>query len=129
MKQSFDDEDHMQKNERRETTRTNGDGLFQFRKFENGKSSEQQVTVSMVDYSIAGLRFVTDEPLEKNTSLLVRLDLASLGDETGDWRVLWETGNADSLNIIGSVMWCLASKSDAKAYEVGMRFTGKASEQ
>lgn len=119
----------MQNNERRETTRISGEGLFQFKKLENGRDTAQPVKGSMVDYSIAGLRFITDEPLEKNTSLLVRLDLGALGDETGDWRVLWEAGDADSLNIIGSVMWCLASKSDSQVYEVGMRFVEKAIEQ
>jgi hypothetical protein len=66
---------------------------------------------------------------KKNTSLFIQLDLDVLDNDAVDWRSIWETGEAASLNIIGSVMWCLANKNEPNVFEVGMRFTKKAIEQ
>jgi len=119
----------MDSNERREEERVMAENEFHFTKVHLDKMSEHSLKGSMVDYSVAGLRFVTAEPLEKNTSLLIQLDLDALDGDGVDWKTLWETGDAASLNIIGSVMWCLESKLESKVFEVGMRFTQKAVEQ
>lgn len=119
----------METNERRELVRVNKEKAFQFKKLQEGNTSARSVEGVMLDYSVAGLRFETDEPLEKNTSLFIQLDLAVLDSDAVNWRGIWETGDALSLNVIGSVMWCLASKKDSNIFEVGMRFTQKATEQ
>jgi len=119
----------MDSNERREEERINTENEFHFTKVHVDEMSGQNLKGSMVDYSVAGLRFVTAEPLEKNTSLLIHLDLDALDGDGVDWKALWETGDAVSLNIIGSVMWCLESKVESNLFEVGMRFTQKAIEQ
>lgn len=119
----------MESNDRREAERINKENAFQFTKLQDGNIGQQSLEGSMIDYSVAGLRFVTDEPLEKNTSLLIQLNLEALNSDAADWKSLWETGDAISLSIIGSVMWCLASKIESNLYEVGMRFTQKAIEQ
>ena len=116
-------------NERREADRIEKENEFHYTKVKVDDISAQSVKGSMLDYSVAGLRFVTAEPLEKNTSLLIQLDLAAFDGDGVDWKTLWETGDAASLNIIGSVMWCLASKVESNVFEVGMRFTQKAVEQ
>jgi PilZ domain len=119
----------MEGNERRESVRISKKNTFQFKKYENGSTSLSAVEGLMLDYSAAGLRFETGEPLEKNTSLFIQLDLDALGNDAVDWRNIWETGDAVSLNVIGSVMWCLANKNESNVFEVGMRFTQKALDQ
>lgn len=116
----------MQNEERRESVRISKKNTFQFKKLENGTTSPLSVEGLMIDYSVAGLRFETDEPLEKNTSLFIQLDLDFLDNDAVDWRSIWETGEAESLNMIGSVMWCLPNKNESNVFEVGMRFTQKA---
>lgn len=116
-------------NERREVDRIEKENEFHYTKVKVDDIGAQSLKGSMLDYSVAGLRFVTDEPLEKNTSLLIQLDLAAFDGDGVDWKTLWETGDAATLSIIGSVMWCLASKVESNAFEVGMRFTQKAVEQ
>ena len=115
--------------DRRESERINKENIFQFSKLQDGNIGQLSIEGSMIDYSVAGLRFVTDEPLEKNTALLIQLNLEDLDSDAVDWKTLWETGDAESLNIIGLVMWCLASNLESNAFEVGMRFTQKAVEQ
>ena len=122
-------EDYMETNERRESVRINKKRAFQFTKLQEGDTSTHSVEGVMLDYSIAGLRFETDEPLEKNTALFVHLDLNILDNDAVNLKSTWETGDAVSLNVIGSVMWCLASENESKSFEVGMRFTQKAKEQ
>ena len=119
----------MQNDERRESVRISRKNIFEFKKLENGTTSPLSVEGFMIDYSVAGLRFKTDAPLEKNTSLYIQLDLDVLGSDAVDWRSIWETGEAASLNIIGSVMWCIANRNESNVFEVGMRFTQKALEQ
>ncbi|MFT5730615.1 MAG: hypothetical protein ACI8PB_004801 [Desulforhopalus sp.] len=122
-------EDYMETNERRESVRINKKRAFQFTKLQEGDTSTHSVEGVMLDYSIAGLRFETDEPLEKNTALFVHLDLNILDNDAVNLKSTWETGDAVSLNVIGSVMWCLASENESNIFEVGMRFTQKAIEQ
>lgn len=119
----------MQNNERRESVRIRKKNTFQFKKLENGTTSPLSVEGLIIDYSVAGLRFETDVPLEKKTSLFIQLDLDVLDSDAVDWRGIWETGEAASLNIIGSVMWCIANKNESNVFEVGMRFTQKALER
>jgi len=64
-----------------------------------------------------------------DTSLFVQFDLNVLDNDAVNWKSIWETGDAVSLNVIGCVMWCLASENESKIFEVGMRFTQKAKEQ
>jgi|GEM_PF-607450 len=119
----------MESYERRESVRISKKNTFQFKKYEDGTTSPPTVEGLMLDYSVAGLRFETDEPLEKNTSLFIQLDLDVLGNDAVDWKNIWETGDAASLNVIGSVMWCLANTNETNVFEVGMRFTQKALDQ
>lgn len=119
----------METNERRESVRISQKKAFQYKKFQEGNTGAHSVEGIMLDYSVAGLRFETDEPLEKNTSLFVQLDLNALDSDAVNWKNLWETGDALSLNVIGSVMWCLARKNESNIYEVGMRFVQKAAQQ
>jgi hypothetical protein len=55
----------MQNNERRESVRMSKKNTFPFKKLENGIKSLLTVEGLMIDYSVAGLRFETDEPIEK----------------------------------------------------------------
>ena len=119
----------METNERRESVRISKKRAFQFTRIQEGDTSTHSEEGVMLDYSIAGLRFETDEPLEKNASLFVQLDLNVLDSDTVNLKSIWDTGDAVSLNVIGSVMWCLASENEFKSFEVGMRFTQKAKEQ
>lgn len=125
----LDVEDYMENNERRESVRIKKKRAFQFTRIQEGDTSTHSVEGVMLDYSIAGLRFETDEPLEKNTSLFVHLDLNILDNDAVKLKSTWETGDAVSLNVIGSVMWCFASENEPNIFEVGMRFTQKAKEQ
>lgn len=121
----------MAKNERRNGERLRSRNTFQFRKIHTGGDDNdlQNMDGLLVDYSTAGIRFVTCEQLAKNTSLLIQLNLDGLDCDEVDWRQLWETGNAESLNVVGSVMWCLASDHEPGRFEVGTRFIRKAEEK
>ena len=117
----------MKKQEKRQEIRISWQKTFQFAKIAAGTDHKPNIDGILVDYSLAGIRFITNEPLDKNTPLLITLDLAGLGNNAADWRTLWETGSADQLNVIGSVMWCLVSDHKFGKYEVGTRFTKRAS--
>lgn len=119
----------MKRDERRNGERVRSQNTFQFKKIHAGGSGPQSIDGLLVDYSAAGIRFVTNEQLEKNTSLFIQLNLDGLDCDIVDWRQLWETGSAESLNVIGSVMWCLASDHESGRFEVGTRFIRKAEEQ
>ncbi len=116
----------MAKNERRKGNRKNRQFAFQFKTIGEDGNKAQPVGGILVDYSIAGIRFITHEQLQKNTALLIELDLESFGSETTDWRNLWEAGSDQSLKVIGSVMWCQENKHKSGEYEVGTRFVEKA---
>lgn len=113
--------------EQRQEIRISWQKAFQFAKIAAGADQQPSIKGILVDYSVAGIRFVTNEPLDKNTPLLITLDLAGLENNEADWRNLWDAGSADQLNVIGSVMWCLVSDHEFGKYEVGTRFTKKAS--
>jgi len=116
----------MEDNERRKRVRVSSRYNFRFRKIEDDSNAPPNIDGLMVDYSAAGIRFVTDEQLEKNTTLLIQLELNKMNCDVVDWRQLWETGSADCLYVIGSVMWCLASDHESGDFEIGTRFTRKA---
>ncbi len=117
--------------ERRKEIRINQHNTFQFT---IAHSSPVDLTCpptmsgQLVDYSAAGIRFITNARLDKNVSINIRLNLDSFDNEAIDWRDLWQTGDEPYLNVIGSVMWCLNNKEDSNKFEVGTRFTQKALE-
>ena len=113
-------------NERRKGARKNRQFAFQFNKIGREDSKPDPVGGILIDYSIAGIRFVTEEHLEKNTTLLIELDFKNFGSETMDWRNLWEEREATSLKVIGTVMWCQENKRTSGEFEVGTRFIEKA---
>jgi len=112
--------------ERRQEIRINNHNTFQFKTTQNGQAAQTTSQGLLVDYSAAGIRFITDEPVGKNISLLIQLDLNDFNNDDINWRDLWDTGEEPYLNVIGSVMWCLASDNESGKYEVGTRFTQKA---
>lgn len=122
----------MEQRERRKEIRINKQNSFQFKIAENVGRIDLTTPLTLqgklIDYSAAGIRFITDAQLDKNSSLVIRLDLDSFNNDQIDWRELWETGNDTYLNVIGSVMWCLTCDQESDKYEVGTRFTQKALE-
>ena len=112
--------------ERRSSERFNKKNLFYFKMHENGSREDHYLRGLLIDYSLAGIRFITDEPLDKNTPILIELDLDDFSGDTAKWREAWETGEEGSLNVIGSVMWCSETVSDSGIFEVGTRFLEKA---
>lgn len=116
----------MANNERRKGIRKNKKFVFQFNKIGEEDSKSHPIDGTLIDYSIAGIRFVTREQLQKNTALLIELDFAKLGTETKNWRNLWDEYEAASLRVIGSVMWCQENTQTSGEFEVGTRFVEKA---
>lgn len=119
----------MKKKERRKETRINRKNIFQFKIVDAHQSDSLIMNGMLIDYSVAGIRFMTDEQLDKNISLFIQLNLDDLSNDDMDWRDLWETGNETYLNVIGSVMWCLASDLELGKFEIGTRFTQKTLEK
>ena len=119
----------MKNKERRKEIRFNKQNTFQFKIVQADLNDPLIKEGLLIDYSAAGIRFMTDEKLDKNLSLLIQIDLGGLGNDDVDWRSFWETDNEEYLNVIGSVMWCLASSQAAGKFEVGTRFTQKSLEQ
>lgn len=118
----------MATNERRGKERKKGKGqvVFQFATIgEDGRRAGPAHGL-LLDYSLAGMRFVTDEQLRKNTELLIELDFSGLGKDTAEWRRRWEEQEAERLQVIGAVMWCEEQKDRAGRFEVGTRFLEKA---
>jgi hypothetical protein len=116
----------MAENERRNGDRKNRQFAFQFKKIGEEGGQAHSAGGVLIDYSVAGIRFLTGEQLGKNTALLIELDFESFGREMMNWRKLWDEGDASCLKVIGSVMWCLESKQKVGEYEVGTRFVEKA---
>jgi PilZ domain len=116
---------YMAKNERRKGNRKNRQFAFQFKMIGEDGNKAQPFGGILVDYSIAGIRFMTGEQLQKNAALLIEIDFESFDAETKDWRSLWETGDDPSLKVIGSVMWCQENKHKSGEFEVGTRFVEK----
>ncbi len=116
----------MAKSERREGKRRNRSFGFHFAAIGADGSSAGLVEGTLIDYSLAGIRFVTDTELRKNTHLFIELLFENFGSESKDWRALWEEREAGSLKLIGSVMWCQEKKNKSGEFEVGTRFVEKA---
>ena len=115
----------MAENERRKGNRKAGQFVFQFKTLGEEDKKTLPLDGVLIDYSVAGIRFKTREPLRKNTNLLIELEFANFGNETMDWRNLWEEEEANSLKVIGSVMWCQENKKKSGEFEVGTRFVEK----
>jgi len=118
----------MTEQDRRESVRINKRNLFFFTMHDNGADSQHYQQGLLLDYSLAGIRFITNEQLDKNSALLIELDLDDFSDDPVQWREAWETGEDESLKVIGSVMWCSVRDRENGVYEVGTRFLEKASE-
>ena len=116
----------MEKNERRKGARKTGKFAFRFKKIGEEGRKGPAIDGTLIDYSIAGIRFVTREQLQKNTALVIELDFEKFGYETKNWRSLWDEYEAASLQVIGSVMWCQQNKQIPGEFEVGTRFVEKA---
>lgn len=118
----------MATNERRGKKRSKGKGqvVFQFAQLGEDGRRIGPAHGLLLDYSLAGIRFVTDEQLRKNTELMIELEFAGLGQDTEEWRARWEERDAERLKVIASVMWCQEQKGRAGQFEVGTRFLEKA---
>ena len=119
----------MKNKERRKKNRINKKITFLFKTVLANRSDSVIKNGLLIDYSIAGIRFMADEQLDKNISLFIQLNPDELSNDDMDWRNLWETGNEAYLNVIGSVMWCLASDHELGKFEIGTRFTQKTLEK
>lgn len=115
-------------NERRGKERRKGKGevVFQFTTLGEDGRRVGPAHGLLLDYSLAGIRFVTEEQLRKNTELLIELEFSGLGKDTEEWRNRWEEQEAERLKVIGAVMWCQEKKGRAGHFEVGTRFLEKA---
>jgi hypothetical protein len=116
----------MSKNERRKGHRKNKQFAFQFKTIGTDGNNLGPVDGVLIDYSVAGIRFVTSEQLGKNTALLIDLEFDNFGSACKEWRTLWQENEAKSLQVIGSVMWCQENKQKSGEFEVGTRFIEKA---
>jgi hypothetical protein len=116
----------MSGNERRSSRRTKKQVVFQFAAIgEDGRRAGPAHGL-LLDYSFAGIRFVTAEQLGKNTALHIELEFAGLGKDGEEWRSAWGAGEEERLAVIGSVMWCQEAADRTGQFEVGTRFIEKA---
>lgn len=113
----------MENGERRQRLRLVAQGDFRFRK--QGETDPEVCNGQLVDGSVAGIRFITDAYLEKNTPLVIELDLDQLVEDVGDWRSFWKIEDNRVLTVVGSVMWCQECEDNSEGFEVGTRFTDK----
>ncbi|THB79056.1 MAG: PilZ domain-containing protein [Desulfobulbaceae bacterium] len=111
--------------DRRKATRTPCNRTFQFERLEQDSGAYDSRHGVMLDFSAAGIRFVSDKPLEKNSRLRIRLDPKQIDEGSSEWFRLWDVQKDDQLNMQGKVMWCMASGSDEGGYEIGTCFVGK----
>lgn len=118
----------MATSERRNKVRSKGKGQVVFHFAAIGADGRRTGPAHglLLDYSLAGIRFVTEEQLRKNTELYIELEFTGLGSDCEEWRNLWEESEADRLQVIGTVMWCQEKKGQAGHFEVGTRFVEKA---
>ena len=114
----------MGNDDRRQSFRFAAQGEFQFRK--QGQSEPEVCSGQLVDCSVAGIRFITDAYLEKNTPLIIQLDLDQFSEDAGNWRTFWKIADNKVLTVVGSVMWCQQYEGGLAVFEVGTRFTDKA---
>ena len=114
--------------ERRVKQRTKGKGRVEFQFVTIGEDGRRAGPAHglLLDYSLAGIRFATDEQLRKNSELLIELEFAGLGKDMDEWRWRWEEQDAERLKVIASVMWCQENKGRVGEFEVGTRFLEKA---
>ncbi len=119
----------MEDEDRRKENRISKRNTFQFKIHHTDRRDPLIKEGLLLDYSAAGIRFMTDMKLDKNLALFIQLNLEDFRDADMDWREMWEIGSEAYLNVIGSVMWCMASGLEEGKFEVGTRFTQKASEK
>jgi len=80
---------------------------------------------SLLDIGAGGLRFLTREPVEIATQLLLVLEFPGWRDDPGDWVQSPDRPAIGVLKVIGMVVRCLPSSLEPGKYEVAVCFCGR----
>ncbi len=110
---------YMGKDDRRKYARYSKQCIINFQIIESSSQANEQEEAVVLDYSKGGVRFSAPRYLKKNTKVFIKLKSDDWGDGI---TVICQEENADLLEIIGSVMWCMESQERPGEYEIGTQF-------
>ncbi len=110
----------MGKDDRRKYARYSKQCVINFQIVEASDQKKEQEKGVVLDYSKGGVRFSAPRYLSKNTKVFIKI-------KSDDWgegiTVVCQEENADLLEIIGSVMWCMENPEKPGEFEIGTQFT------
>ncbi len=109
----------MGKDDRRKYARFSKQCVVNFQIIASSNRENEQEEGVVLDYSKGGVKFSAPRYLKKNTKVFIRLRSEDWGD---GFTVVCQEENADLLEIIGSVMWCMESQERPGEFEVGTQF-------
>jgi hypothetical protein len=120
------DEKYLQNQEnRRKHERVARDNTIRYSHLLDLTKELTEKTAPLLDIGGGGLRFQTEELLEKNTQLVIIVEFPGWETDENNWLSSNNSTDIGVLKVIGIVMWSVPSENDPEQYEVGVRFSGR----
>lgn len=114
-----------QEDERRQHSRLDRASTIRYQPLQNLAAQDKMRPAVLCDFGGGGIRFLTDERLQKNEQLVIELHFSGWREKDDDWTRTGNDNDVGNLNAIGAVMWCSESNESSGKFEIGLRFTGR----
>jgi len=111
--------------ERRQYERLQAGSTLLYSQMNDLVESMEVKPARLCDFSGGGVRFLTNEMLDKNLQLVLDLEFAGWRNSSDEWVWTGRDSDVGRLKALGVVMWCSANGERSGQYEVGVRFIGR----
>ncbi len=112
--------------DRRQHERLERSFTIQYRRLEDlSVPGVEDIEAEIVDIGGGGLCFLSDDPIEISTQLVLVLEFSGWLADMDEWVITRKSEDVGVLKVVGMVVRVAVNKAQPDKFEIGVRFTGR----
>jgi len=112
--------------DRRQHDRLERSFTIQYRRLEELSTQDtEDIEAEIIDIGGGGLCFLSDEPIEISTQLVLVLEFSGWLADMDEWVITRKSDDVGVLKVVGMVVRVAMNKTQPDKFEIGVRFTGR----
>jgi len=116
----------LQTEDRRQYKRVEKRFTISYCRLENMHMSETpEQEAEILDIGGGGLCFLSENPIELSTQLVILLEFSGWLADMDDWVITMNSSDVGVLRVVGMVVRVAVSRTNPDKFEIGIRFTGR----
>ena len=112
--------------DRRQHDRLERSFTIQYRRLEDLSTQDtEDIEAEIIDIGGGGLCFLSDEPIEISTQLILVLEFSGWLADMDEWVITRKSDDVGVLKVVGMVVRVAMNRTQPDKFEIGVRFTGR----